>query len=189
VTAAEQLTLSPLPLAGAFLVSGTRHEDERGWFARNWCARELAAHGLTAVIAQSSFSSNRRAGTLRGLHFQARPHDEAKLVTCVRGRIWDVIVDLQADSPTFKRWHAEELDGDRLSSLYVPEGFAHGFQTLSENSEVHYQVSDYYAPESAGGVRWDDPAFGIEWPDAERTIIARDNEYPDFDPAFLLSSR
>ena len=181
MTAAEQLTLSPLPLAGAFLVSGTRHEDERGWFARNWCARELAAHGLTAVIAQSSFSSNRRAGTLRGLHFQARPHDEAKLVTCVRGRIWDVIVDLQADSPTFKRWHAEELDGDRLSSLYVPEGFAHGFLTLADDSLVLYQISTFHEPGHARGIRWDDPELAIAWPGPPVVISEADRAWPTID--------
>ena len=181
MTVGEQLTLSPLPLAGAFLVSGVRHEDDRGWFARNWCAEELTAHGLTAVIAQSSFSSNRRAGTLRGLHFQASPHDEAKLVTCVRGRIWDVIVDLRAGSPTFRGWHAEELDGDRLSSMYVPEGFAHGFLTLADDSLVLYQISTPHEPGHARGIRWDDPQLAIDWPRAPAVISEADRAWPAID--------
>jgi dTDP-4-dehydrorhamnose 3,5-epimerase len=176
----EALTFGPLPLAGAFLVSGIRHEDDRGWFARNWCAREVAAHGLTAVIAQSSFSSNPRAGTLRGLHYQAAPHEEAKLVTCVRGRIWDVVVDLRPGSPTYRGWHGEMLDGEGLHGLYIPEGCGHGFLTMSDDALVLYQISTPYEPGSARGIRWDDPAFAIEWPAEPVLIGAADRSWPPY---------
>jgi len=178
-----------LKLQGAFIIEPQRFQDERGFFSRTWSQTEFDARGLTARFVEANTSLSVKTGTLRGMHYQAAPHAQAKLVRCTAGAIYDVIIDLRVESPTFKQWEAVELSAENHLLLYIPEGFAHGFQTLSENSEVHYQVSDYYAPESAGGVRWDDPAFGIEWPDAERTIIARDNEYPDFDPAFLLSSR
>ena len=179
----DALTFSPLPVSGAYLVRGVRREDDRGWFSRNWCARELAEHGLTAVIAQSSFSSNLRAGTLRGLHYQTPPHEESKLVTCVRGRIWDVIVDLRVGSPTYRAWHAEELDGEGLAGLYIPEGFAHGFLTLSDDSLVLYQISTFHVPGSAHGIRWNDPTLGIAWPHEPRVISKADQSWPDLPPA------
>ena len=175
----------PLPLAGAYLVVSTRHRDERGWFARSWDAAELAAKGLTGVMDQSSFSFNAKLGTLRGLHYQIAPHQEAKLVTCVRGTIWDVIVDLRPDSPTFRRWHGEELDSRDLRAMYVPEGFAHGFLTLSDESLILYQISVGYAEAHGRGIRWDDPALSIKWPASPSVIEARDLGYPDFDPADL----
>lgn len=178
----EALAFNALPLSGAFLVSGTRHDDDRGWFARSWCARELAAHGLTAVIAQSSFSWNDRAGTLRGLHYQASPHEEAKLVTCVRGRIWDVIVDLRTGSPTYGAWHGVELDGDQPLGLYVPEGFAHGFLTMADDTLVLYQISTFYDPAAARGIRWDDPALAIAWPNEPSVISPADLSWPTLDP-------
>jgi dTDP-4-dehydrorhamnose 3,5-epimerase len=177
----DELTFRPLPLDGAYSVTATRHEDERGWFARSWCATELAAQGLTSVMAQSSFSYNERRGTLRGLHYQLAPHEEAKLVTCVRGAIWDVIVDLRAESPSFRRWYGEELNGETFRALYIPEGFAHGFLTLSDHTLVLYQISEPYAPGAGRGIRWDDPGFSIEWPAQPTVIDERDRLYPAFD--------
>jgi dTDP-4-dehydrorhamnose 3,5-epimerase len=170
-------------LQGAFIIEPQQFADERGFFSRNWSQREFDAQGMTARFVETNTSLSVKTGTLRGMHFQRPPYAQAKLVRCTAGSIYDVIIDLRADSPSFKQWEAVELSADNHLMLYIPEGFAHGFQTLSENSEVFYQVSDYYQPDSARGVRWNDPVFGIEWPEADRTIIARDNDYPDFDPA------
>jgi dTDP-4-dehydrorhamnose 3,5-epimerase len=173
------------PLAGAWFVDLELHEDDRGFFARTWCVDEVAAQGLETTIAQWSISFNTGRGTLRGMHWQEPPHAETKLVRCVRGAIYDVIVDLRPDSPTYRRWLGAELDEVNRRSLYIPEGFAHGFQTLSEGAEVLYGISERYAPESARGFRWDDPAVGIEWPPAagERVISERDLSWPDLDAA------
>ncbi|HEY0077456.1 MAG TPA: dTDP-4-dehydrorhamnose 3,5-epimerase [Pyrinomonadaceae bacterium] len=169
-------------LKGAYVVEPERFGDERGFFARSWSAREFAAEGLDARMVECNISFNKRRGTLRGMHFQAAPHAQAKVVRCTLGAVFDCIVDLRPDSETFKRWFALELSAENRLMLYVPEGFAHGFQTLEDDSEVFYQMSQYYAQESGRGVRWDDPAFRIEWPPTEeRIIIARDREYPDFD--------
>jgi dTDP-4-dehydrorhamnose 3,5-epimerase len=172
------------PLPGAYVVELERLADERGWFARTFDAQEFAALGLDARVSQCNTSFNGRAGTLRGMHFQARPHGEAKLVRCTSGAIYDVIVDLRPDSPAFCRWFGIELRAGATSSLFVPDGMAHGFQTLEDASEVHYQMSYHYVPEAARGVRWDDPSFGIEWPPApgERMLSERDASYPDFRP-------
>lgn len=172
-------------LNGAFVVEPERIEDERGSFARNWSQREFAAQGLKDTFVESNTSLSLKKGTLRGMHFQAAPHAQVKLVRCTQGAICDVIIDLRADSPTFKEWVAVELTAANGRMLYVPEGFAHGFQTLVPNTEVFYLVSAYYAPDSAGGVRWNDPVFAIQWPEGDRTIIQRDRDYPDFDPAVL----
>jgi dTDP-4-dehydrorhamnose 3,5-epimerase len=155
-------------------------EDARGFFARLWCRDEFEAHGIKMDIAQASLSHNMLAGTVRGLHFQRPPSREGKIVRCERGRIHDVIVDLRPDAPTFTRHFAIELDGTRRNALYVPPGFAHGFQTLVADSDVVYLTSDAYRPELADGVRYDDPAFGIKWPLPVSCIIARDRDYPDF---------
>jgi dTDP-4-dehydrorhamnose 3,5-epimerase len=172
---------TPASLDGAYIVELEPYEDERGSFARVWCRDELAAQGLNPELAQCSISRNRRAGTLRGLHYQATPHQEAKLVRCTRGAIFDVIVDLREGSPTLGRWISVELGADAGTALYVPEGFAHGFQTLTDDAEVLYMISEPYAPEASTGVRWDDPAFGIEWPAAKvRTMSERDRAWPDF---------
>lgn len=171
------------PLAGLYLVEPERHEDERGWFARSWCAREFADHGLDARLAQTSLSFNRQRGTLRGMHYQRAPHAEAKLVRCVRGAIWDVAVDLRPESPTRGRWQGFELSAENGCALYVPEGFAHGFQTLLAESEVLYHISNFYAPEAATGVRHDDPAFAIAWPLPVASISQRDASWPDYQPA------
>jgi dTDP-4-dehydrorhamnose 3,5-epimerase len=169
------------PLKGAFLIEPERLEDERGFFARTFCRKEFESHGLNPDIAQCSVSFNRRKGTLRGMHFQAAPHAEDKVVRCAAGAICDVIVDLRPDSPTFKRWTAAELTAENRRMFYIPAGFAHGFQTLQDNVEVLYQMSEYYHPESARGVRWDDPAFGIVWPEtSERIVSGRDKAWRDF---------
>jgi dTDP-4-dehydrorhamnose 3,5-epimerase len=169
------------PIPGAVEVELERHEDERGFFARVWDPDELAAAGLTPSLAQASISRSTRAATLRGMHFQVAPHEEAKLVRCVRGSIFDVVLDLRADSPTYLGWHGVRLDEGNGKALYIPEGCAHGFQTLSADSDVLYLISNYYVPEASSGVRWDDPAFGIEWPSAsERTIGERDRAWPDY---------
>jgi dTDP-4-dehydrorhamnose 3,5-epimerase len=173
-------------LQGAFVIEPVRNEDERGFFARTWCQREFEEHGLNERLAQCSLSSNRKKGTLRGMHYQAAPYEEAKLIQCSRGAIYDVLVDLRPASPTFMRWTALELTADNRLMAYLPEGFAHGFQTLVEDTEVYYHISEFYVPESARGFRWNDPAFGIQWPSAERTISARDNSYPDFLEAKIL---
>jgi dTDP-4-dehydrorhamnose 3,5-epimerase len=165
------------PLAGAFLIALDPHEDERGSFARSFCRREFEAHGLSPVVSQCNISRNRKKGTLRGMHFQAAPHEEAKLVRCTRGAIWDVIVDLRAGSPTRWRWHAAELNAENRLAFYVPEGFAHGFQTLADDTEVLYQMSEFYHPELARGLRWDDPKLGIRWPLADAIVSERDRGY------------
>jgi dTDP-4-dehydrorhamnose 3,5-epimerase len=174
-----------LRLRGAYTIDIEPHEDERGYFARVWDAEELRARGLDARVSQSSIAFNTRAGTLRGLHFQAPPHAETKLVRCTSGAIWDVIVDLRADSPTFLEWTAVELTRESRRTLYVPEEFAHGYQTLAPETEVWYQMSVEYAPEAARGLRWDDPRLAIEWPRAEHLVISsRDRSWPDAEVVF-----
>jgi dTDP-4-dehydrorhamnose 3,5-epimerase len=167
-------------LRGAFLVDIERHEDERGFFARSWCRREFEAHGLNPEIAQCNISFNVRKGTLRGMHYQIAPFEEAKLVRCTRGALCDVLVDLRPDSPTFKRHVSEILTAENRRMLFVPDGFAHGFLTLEDATEVFYQMSAYHAPERGRGFRWNDPAFGIPWPAEVEVISERDMAYPDF---------
>jgi dTDP-4-dehydrorhamnose 3,5-epimerase len=154
--------------------------DDRGFFARTFSRDEFASAGLDGDIAQCSISFNEKKGTLRGLHYQAAPHAESKLVRCTLGAIYDVIVDLRTDSPTFCEWVAIELSAANRLGLFVPKGLAHGFQTITAGAEVLYQISENYEPSAAKGVRWDDPRFGIEWPPAERTISARDRAHPGF---------
>jgi len=166
-------------LAGAWLIEPERLEDERGFFARSWCAREFAERGLDPRLSQCSISRNRKAGTLRGLHYQRAPHAEAKLVRVTRGRAFDVIVDLRPASPTRHRWFGTELDAESAVMVYVPAGFAHGFQTLEDDTDLFYQISVPHHPPSAAGLRWDDPALAIAWPPArERIISERDLAYP-----------
>lgn len=170
-------------LRGAFVIEPERHEDERGFFARTWSRREFEERGLNPDLAECNLSLSTRRGTLRGMHFQAWPHAQAKLVRCTAGAIYDCIIDLREGSATFAQWFAVELSAESRRQLYVPEGFAHGFQALEDRTEVFYQTSSVYAPESGRGVRWDDPAFGITWPEAaERIINERDRNYPDFRP-------
>jgi len=154
--------------------------DHRGWFARTFCRDEFTTRGINSSVAQCSTSFNPRRGTLRGLHYQTSPHLEAKLVRCTRGAVFDVAVDLRADSPTFARWVGVTLTADNGRMLYVPEGCGHGFLTLEDNAEVHYQISQPYHPESQRGVRWNDPRFQIGWPGIPEIISDRDSNYPDF---------
>jgi dTDP-4-dehydrorhamnose 3,5-epimerase len=174
------------PLKGAFVIEPEPIEDERGLFARTWCRRELEARGLDTRIAQCNTSFNKRKGTLRGMHYQVPPAAETKHVRCIRGSLYDVIIDLRPSSPTVGRYFAVTLTAENRKSLYVPAGFAHGFQTLEDGTEVFYQMSVPYSAANARGVRWDDPAFGIRWPDDDRTILERDRKYPDFSMKALL---
>jgi dTDP-4-dehydrorhamnose 3,5-epimerase len=173
---------TPTALPGVYLVDLEPIEDDRGFFARAWCREEFTALGLDANLEQCNISFNRHKGTLRGLHFQAEPHGEAKLVRCTRGAIHDVALDLRPDSPAYLQHVGVELSADNRRALFIPAGLAHGFQTLAPESEVFYQMSRAYVPGAGRGVRWDDPAFGIAWPDDERTISERDRAWPDFTP-------
>jgi dTDP-4-dehydrorhamnose 3,5-epimerase len=171
-------------IPGAYVVELEPHLDERGFFARTWDRAELDALGLDTRVEQCNIAVNERRGTLRGLHFQNPPHAEVKLVRCTRGAIWDVLVDLRPASPAYLRWAAFELTAENRRALYVPEGLAHGYQTLEDATEVIYQVSVAYAPDAATGVRWDDPVFGIRWPDADARVISeRDRAWPDYVPS------
>lgn len=170
-------------LKGAFLIDLEPKEDERGFFARTWDRRKFRERGLDPDIVQSNLSYSRRAGTLRGLHYQAAPYEETKLIRCTSGAIYDVILDLRPHSPTHLQWSAAELTEDNLRMLYVPKGFAHGFQTLTDDVEVIYHVSEYYTPEAERGIRWNDPQFAFEWPDVPvRTMSEKDRSWPDYVP-------
>jgi dTDP-4-dehydrorhamnose 3,5-epimerase len=178
------MKIEPLPLSGAALVKLERVADERGFFARSGCVRELRAQGLPGEFVQSSISWNPRRGTVRGMHFQWPPSQEAKLVRCVRGAIYDVLLDLRPGQPTYMSHLGLTLDQDNRDAVYIPPGVAHGFQTLADDSEVLYQMTDFHAPELAMGLRWNDPAFRIAWPIPQASVIApRDAGYPDFSAA------
>jgi dTDP-4-dehydrorhamnose 3,5-epimerase len=166
-------------LAGAFVIELEKFEDERGFFARSWSVREFTERGLEPRLAECNVSFNAKRGTLRGMHYQASPHGQAKLVRCTMGAIYDVIIDLRAGSPTFRQWVGVELTAGNRLMLYIPKDFAHGFQTLKDETEVFYQMSDVYVPASGRGVRWNDPAIRIEWPEGERLIAERDQQYSD----------
>jgi dTDP-4-dehydrorhamnose 3,5-epimerase len=165
-------------LEGVFIIEPERIEDERGFFARTWCQQEFEAHGLSPRLVQCSISFNARKGTLRGMHYQAAPHAEAKLIRCTLGAIYDVALDLRSESATFKQWVAAELTAENRRMLYIPEGLAHGFQTLTDGAEVFYQMSEFYHPQSARGVLWNDPAFRMEWPLPLAVISQRDLTHP-----------
>lgn len=167
-------------LKGAYVITPECVEDERGYFARTFCRTEFSERGLNPELVQCNISFNSKRGTLRGMHYQASPRAEAKLVRCTRGAIYDVIVDLRPGSPTYRRWIGTALDAGSPRMLYVPEGLAHGFLTLRDDTEVFYQMSEFYSVEQARGVRWDDPAFGISWPDTPCVISQKDRGYPDF---------
>ncbi len=167
-------------LQGAYIIQPELIEDGRGFLARTFCRREFETYGMHMDLAQCNISFNIKAGTLRGMHFQAKPREEAKLVRCTRGAIYDVGIDLRAHSSTYKRWFATELTAENRRMLYIPEGFAHGFQTLVDNVEIFYQMAEFYHPELAHGVRWNDPVFGIRWPIDRPTISPGDAQYPDF---------
>ena len=168
-------------LKGAFVIDLEQRLDSRGFFARAFCQKEFEAHGLKPIIAQANVAHNVRKGTLRGMHFQFPPAAETKLVRCTRGALYDVIVDLRPDSPAYTSWTAVELSAENRVALYIPKGLAHGFQTLVDGTEVAYAISEPYEPGSAGGVRWDDPTFGIDWPEAEERVMSeKDQSWPDF---------
>lgn len=167
-------------LRGAYLVEPEPLEDERGFFARSWCQTEFEGHHLNPNLVQCNISFNKKKGTLRGMHYQVVPHEEVKLVRCTKGAIYDVIIDLRSDSFTFQQWTAVELTAENYKMLYIPEGFAHGFQSLTDDTELFYQMSEFYHPECAQGVRWNDPAFQIEWPLPEPIIQEKDTQYLDF---------
>lgn len=177
------MKFAPLTVAGAFSVEMERLEDDRGYFGRIWCREEFARQGLDVDVVQSSISYNRRAGTLRGMHFARAPSAEDKLVSCVRGRLHDVLLDLRSASPSFMQHCSVVLDASLHNAVYIPAGVAHGFQTLVDDCEVLYMMTAPYAPELAAGVRFDDPAFGIAWPMPVAVIAERDRTYPSFDPA------
>ena len=166
-------------LKGSFLIEPEMMADERGFFARAWCKNELEKHGLNPRVAQSNISFHFKKGTIRGMHFQAAPYPEVKLFRCIRGLTFHVIVDLRVESPTFRKWFGVELSAENRRSLYVPEGFASGYQALEESSEVFYQVSEFYRPDKERGFRWNDPLFGIEWPLKTKLVISdKDRNWP-----------
>jgi len=166
-------------LNGAFVIELEKFEDARGFFALNWSAKEFEARGLAALVAEANVSFNKHRGTLRGMHYQKDPHGQAKLVRCTRGAVYDVIIDLRPSSPTMTDWFAAELTADNHRMLYIPVGFAHGFQTLADDTEISYQMSSVYVPGSGAGMRWNDPQFKIDWPLEVTEISERDNTYPD----------
>jgi len=176
------------PLPGAYVLEPQRLEDHRGFFARIWCKRELREHGLTAELAQSNVGFSHRRGTLRGLHFQSPPHVEVKIVRCTRGSVFDVIVDLRTDSPAYRRWFGVELTAGNGKMLYVPEGCAQGYLTLEDDTEIYYHTSEFYHPESASGVRYDDTEFGIVWPREITVMSQQDRQWPDYADRIELSS-
>ena len=169
-----------LDIGGAYLIEPERVEDARGFFARTYCRNELEERNLDPTVVQCNISVNHKRGTVRGMHYQAAPHEEIKLVRCTQGAIFDVILDLRPDSPTFKQHYGVELSKDNRLSLYIPGGVAHGFQSLSDDAEIFYQMSEFYYPEAARGFRWNDPAFDISWPLDVTVISDRDRTYPDF---------
>ncbi|MDY7055159.1 dTDP-4-dehydrorhamnose 3,5-epimerase [Limnospira fusiformis] len=164
-------------LKGAYIIELEPIQDERGFFSRSWCQKEFSERGLNSNLVQCNISFNRHKGTLRGMHYQAKPHEEAKLVRCTMGAIYDVIIDIRPDSPTFKQWVAVELTAENRRMLYIPEGMAHGFETLTDNTEVFYQMSEFFYPDSARGLRWNDPTFAIQWLGTHFIISKKDNSY------------
>ncbi len=174
------MRVSATPLPGAFIVESDLQSDARGSFFRIFCQKDFESQGLPGSFVQASISRNTLRGTLRGLHFQSEPRPEGKLVRCIRGTIYDVIVDLRSESTTFLKWFSFELEASKPKAIYVPPGFAHGFQTLDDDSDVLYQMTEFFDPTLAAGVRWDDPAFAIHWPIEVTKISDRDRTYPDF---------
>lgn len=172
-----------IKLQGARIIELEKHEDARGHFARAWCKKEFEAHGLNSNLAQANTAFSLQKGTLRGMHYQIAPYEEAKLIRCIHGAVFDVIIDLRPKSNTYCEWLGVELTAENQTMLYMPEGFAHGYMTLEHNAEVFYMVSQFYVPDSERGVRWNDPAFGIEWPATTDLLISeKDKNWPDFMP-------
>lgn len=174
------MIFTPTKLEGAWIVELDPRGDERGFFGRAWCRREFEEQGLIGDFVQANVSFSRGKGTIRGLHYQVSPDQEAKFIRCIRGAVWDIIVDVRPESPTYLEWLGVELTADNRRQLYVPKGCAHGYQTLAADSEVLYQVSSFYAPKAERGIRWDDPQFAIDWPEAVGAISPKDREWPNF---------
>jgi dTDP-4-dehydrorhamnose 3,5-epimerase len=174
------MIFSKTKLRDSFIIEVERLEDDRGFFARGWCKREFESHALVSRLVQANMSLNKKKGTLRGMHYQIAPYEETKLVRCTRGSVYDVIIDLRPDSSTYKDWLAVKLSADNHRMLYVPEGFAHGYLTLEDDTEVFYHVSEFYTPTAERGVRYDDPAFDISWPLKVQVISDRDKRWPDY---------
>ncbi len=180
------MIIEPTTIDGLYTVAPERHEDDRGYFARTWCVDEFADAGISPDFVQASVSYNARATTLRGMHFQREPYGETKLISCIAGAIHDVLLDLRPDSDTYLTWESFELSPESGLQLLAPAGLAHGFQTLADASVVSYHIDTFYQPDHAAGVRWDDPAFGIEWPDGpDRIMSDKDRAWPDFDEGVL----
>lgn len=179
------MIFTEMNVKGCFMIEPDRFDDERGYFSKIWDHKELAQRALSTEFAQFNLAFNHKAGTLRGMHFQRAPHEEVKLVRCTRGAVYDVIIDLRPASPTYLQWSGVELTEDNCRTYYVPKGCAHGYITLADATEVTYNVSAGYAPQSAAGVRWNDPAFGIQWPMQPTVINPRDDSYPDFKGALI----
>ncbi len=176
------MIFTPLPLEGAFVVDLEPRGDERGFFARAWCRKEFAGAGIEVEFVQANLAQSLRKGTLRGMHYQIPPHAEAKMLRCIRGAVFDVMVDLRPDSPTYRKWAGVELTADNRKMVFVPEGFAHGYLTLEDETEVIYQVSAFYAPGAERGFRWDDPAFGIRWPEVPELVVSeKDRRWDPFE--------
>lgn len=180
------MLFTPTKLKDVHIIDLDKRQDERGFFARAWCYQELADRGLDSNLVQCSISFNHQKGTLRGMHLQLPPYAETKIVRCIQGAIYDVCIDLRSNSETYLDWVGVELSAENRKALYIPKGFAHGFQTLADNSEIFYQISDFYAPESARGLRWNDPKFNINWPLQISTISDKDRQYPDFSAQELM---
>jgi dTDP-4-dehydrorhamnose 3,5-epimerase len=174
------LKFTETSLKGAYVIEINKLEDERGFFGRSWCANEMKAHGLKTNIAQANTSFSKKKGTLRGMHYQNDPYQETKLIRCTRGAIFDVIIDLRPESPTYKKWYGVQLTQDNYKMLYVPEDFAHGFITLTDDSEVTYLVTQFYTPGAEAGIRWDDAQFDIKWPVSPTVISDKDRNHPDY---------
>lgn len=173
-------------LPGAYLIEVQKIEDHRGFFGRAWCSKEFEAHGLNPKIVQINTSQSKKKGTIRGMHFQAAPYGEAKFIRCTKGRIYDVIIDLRPESPTFMQWVGNELSEDNCKMVYAPEYFAHGFVSLEDNCEVYYPVTEFYTPKAERGIRWNDPAFKIDWPIPIEIFTEKDMAHPDFDLSRLV---
>lgn len=174
------MQFSETKLGGAYIIEIEKLVDDRGFFARSWCQKEFESHGLTSRMAQANISFNRKKGTLRGMHYQIAPYQECKIIRCTRGAIYDVIIDLRPDSPTYKQWTSVELAAESYTMFFVPENFAHGFQTLTDEAEISYQVTQFYTPGSEKGIRFDDPIFNIQWPLEVSVISDKDRTWPDY---------
>ena len=171
------MIFSKTMLVGVYIIDMEQIEDERGFFARSWCEKEFSLHEINSKFVQCNISFNKKMGTLRGMHYQAAPFEEAKLIRCIKGSVYDVVIDIQPNSPSFMKWFGVRLSADSYKLIYIPKGFAHGFITLEDNTELFYQMSEFYHPESANGIMWDDPKININWPEINKIISKKDLSY------------